>query len=138
MASRQWAMDESSLRAVAREGLGSQPKAEELATWCKEYGTAAADSRYFVLAETFDEVSGHWEQALPVDVLEEINRLLAEDLPSILDADVEVGTHLAVQLQSGIREELVRWAEWRRAAADEKTQGRSEWEAWRGGPETEG
>ena len=66
-------MDESSLRAVARDGLGSQPRTDELAIWCKEYGTAAADARYFVLADTLEEVSRHWEQALPVEVLDEIN-----------------------------------------------------------------
>lgn len=105
-------MDESSLREVARDGLRAQPEAEDLAKWCQEYAKAAADFRYFVLAEVFDEVSRHWEQALSVEVLDEINRLLADDVPSIVDSDIEVGSHLAVQLQIAVRAQLVRWTEW--------------------------
>jgi hypothetical protein len=105
-------VDESQLRQVAKIGLRNPAECEELAVWSNEYGEAAADARYMLLARTLSEIAVVWEEdgALSRGTLDQINRELANAIPSALDADMEGGMAILRTFRDNIQEALRSWA----------------------------
>ncbi|MEX0755619.1 MAG: hypothetical protein WD556_10975 [Actinomycetota bacterium] len=102
-------MDESSLRRLAEQGLESAHATDELAVWSKEFGEAAADTRFTMISESLAMVADAWDQALSSRTVARIDELLGRYIPDILDGDVQLGTSLASSLRSEISEVLAEW-----------------------------
>jgi hypothetical protein len=103
-------MDRTSLLRLASSGLAQFPPSRlpELAAWCWDIGVASADSRCLILWKLLSDLGIAFEQfdGLPTAAVDAIDRLLATNLPELMSAELEVGSHLANSLRLQIMEQL--------------------------------
>lgn len=100
-------MANSELLRLAEGGLAAFPPAHlgELATACRESGTARASARLLVLADAIGLLASAWEphEAVPSVAIPALDRLVKERLPAVL---AEPAEEAAVSLAASLREDV--------------------------------
>lgn len=83
-------MDLASLRRLAEDGFDglSADRLGDLAAWCWDWSEATGDARYCSLARSFTAIDTWWSEyvTIPRAIAAEIERVLREDLPGVLEA----------------------------------------------------
>lgn len=83
-------MDHESLRRLADNGFDglSADRLGDLASWCWDWSEASGDTRFCSLARSFSAVDSWWteHEVIPRVLRSEIEQVLREDLPDVLEA----------------------------------------------------
>jgi hypothetical protein len=101
-------MDLSSLRRLAEQGIENFPpvKLADLSAWCWDFGEATGDARFLSLSRVIDLIVDLFESnsdQAPTDLIEQLNPLLRQSIPAILNAKtIEQGTLLSRQLREAV------------------------------------
>lgn len=101
-------MDLSSLRQLTEQGIGKFPpvRLTDLSAWCWDFGEATGDARFLSLSRVVDVIVELFESnsgQAPTALVEQLDLLLAQEIPAILDAKApEQGTLLSRQLREAV------------------------------------
>jgi hypothetical protein len=114
---------DADLRLLATKGLSSLPPARlpEVAERWWQDGERTGDPRSLILARIAWMLEAWWEQtagesdaALPTLLVDELDGILAQDLPKLLETDGAGGLGLARDLRARLEGVLQNWAGWQR------------------------
>lgn len=114
---------EADLWVLANDGLGALPpvKLPDLAETLWMAAEAGGDPRLFVLARSMETFAVWWDecdeeagQGLPTPLVNELDEILAAQLPEVLRASPADGLALASRLRADLLAVLRRWNGWQR------------------------
>jgi hypothetical protein len=95
----------SQLRRIASEGLGAFPPAalSHAADAARDFCWASGDVRFCVLSDLLLVLDELWEGPVESALVDQIDRILAEELPAILHhADPDTGRVLALACRTRV------------------------------------
>lgn len=98
-------MDQSELRRLASQGLGSFPPEglTDLAEWCRDFCWASGNVRYCILNDVFAMIHRAWDAPVLASTSNAISDVLWLELPPLLtEQENEAARVLAVAMRSSI------------------------------------
>ncbi len=98
-------MDRADLSRLAESGLGALPpdSLTDLSAWLRDFCWSTGNVAYCILSDAFAALDTWWEEALPTEVVERLDALLAVELPAVDGApDSETARTLALYVRDEI------------------------------------